>query len=95
MDLVGVGQELAPGQQRQRREVLPSPGAGRLQPLLNGVRLVAVTWLQSLVRSAERRRLLFELGETIAALETPGSNATALLRLRAHHDNLLRLWVEA
>ncbi len=73
----------------------PSGAIHQVKPVLSGVRLVAVTWLQSLVRSAEQRRLLFELGGTIAALETPGSNAAALLRLRAHHDNLLRLWVEA
>src|SRR3954468_24564785 len=42
----------------------------QVTPVESGVRLVAVTWLQSLVQSAEQRRLLFELEETINALES-------------------------
>jgi PKHD-type hydroxylase len=72
----------------------PSGAIHEVKPVETGVRLVAVTWLQSLVRSAEQRRILFELGESIATLESQGANAAALLKLRATHDNLLRLWVE-
>ena len=54
-----------------------------------------MTWLQSLVQSAEQRRLLFELGEAIAALEAQDAKNDVLLRLRATRDNLLRMWVEA
>lgn len=72
----------------------PSGSIHEVKPVESGVRLVAVTWLQSLVRSAEQRRVLFELAETITALENQTVNATSLLKLRATHDNLLRMWVE-
>jgi len=66
-----------------------------VKPVTTGARLVAVTWLQSLVRSAEQRRLLFELGETIASLESQATSDDALLRLRATHANLLRMWADS
>jgi PKHD-type hydroxylase len=66
-----------------------------VKPLVCGARLVAVTWLQSLVRSAEKRRILFELGESILALQAANvATAAVLLQLRATHDNLLRMWAE-
>ena len=73
----------------------PSGSIHQVKPVQSGVRLVAVTWLQSLVQSAEQRRLLFELGEAITALEAQDAKNDVLLRLRATRDNLLRMWVEA
>jgi len=73
----------------------PSGSIHRVKPVESGVRLVAVTWLQSLVRSAEQRRLLFELGDAIATLEAGDAKSDVLLRLRATRDNLLRMWVDA
>jgi PKHD-type hydroxylase len=73
----------------------PSGSVHRVTPVQSGVRLVAVTWLQSLVRSAEQRRLLFELGEAIIVLEAQSPDHDVLRRLRATRDNLLRMWVEA
>jgi PKHD-type hydroxylase len=72
----------------------PSGAIHEVKPVESGVRLVAVTWLQSLVRSAEQRRILFELGESIAALQSHGADAAALLKLRGTHDGLLRMWAE-
>lgn len=72
----------------------PSGAIHQVQPVQSGVRLVAVTWLQSLVRSAEQRRLLSELGAGIAALESQGADAASLLKLRGTYDNLLRMWAE-
>jgi PKHD-type hydroxylase len=76
--------------------VLYSSGSiHQVKPVESGVRLVAVTWLQSMVQSAEQRQLLFELGEAIAALAAQDAKNDVLLRLRATRDNLLRMWVEA
>ncbi len=66
-----------------------------MAPVTAGVRLVAVTWLQSLVRSAEQRRLLFDLHETIATLAARDNESDVRLRLQATYDNLLRMWVDA
>jgi PKHD-type hydroxylase len=72
----------------------PSGALHEVKPIESGVRLVAVTWLQSLVRSAEQRRVLFELGEGIAALQRESPSSPALLKLQATHDHLIRMWVE-
>lgn len=73
----------------------PSGAIHEVKPVESGARLVAVTWLQSLVRSAEKRRILFELGESILALQAANvATAAVLLQLRATHDNLLRMWAE-
>lgn len=73
----------------------PSGAIHQVKPVQSGVRLVAVTWLQSMVQSTEQRRLLFELGEAIAALAAQDAKNDVLLRLRATRDNLLRMWAEA
>jgi PKHD-type hydroxylase len=72
----------------------PSGAVHEVRPVESGVRLVAVTWLQSLVRDAQQRRVLFDLGSSVAALEQQGANAETLLRVRATHDALLRMWAE-
>lgn len=72
----------------------PSGALHEVKRVESGVRLVAVTWLQSLVRSAEQRRVLFELGESIATLRAESASAKVLLELQATHDNLLRMWAE-
>ncbi len=75
--------------------VLYSSGSiHQVKPVESGVRLVAVTWLQSLVRDPAQRQQLFELGETIALFEAQGAKGEALLRLRATHDNLTRMWAD-
>ena len=76
--------------------VLYSSGSiHEVRPVSSGVRLVAVTWLQSLVRDPAQRQLLFELGEAITGLETQGGSPETLLRLRACQSNLLRMWIES
>jgi PKHD-type hydroxylase len=41
--------------------VYPSSTLHRVEPVTQGVRLVAVTWVQSLVRNPEEREILFDL----------------------------------
>jgi PKHD-type hydroxylase len=60
----------------------------------SGVRLVAVTWFQSMVRGASERRILVDLASSLDALERQGADGEALLRLRSSYNNLLRLWLE-
>ena len=72
----------------------PSGSIHQVKAIESGVRLVAVTWLQSLVRDPEQRRQLYELSETIALLQAQGAHSETLLRLRATYDNLTRMWAE-
>lgn len=75
--------------------VLYSSGSiHEVKPVTKGERLVAVTWLQSLIRDAGQRKILWELGETIKSLEAQNASPETLLRLQATHHNLMRMWLE-
>lgn len=65
-----------------------------VKPVKSGVRLVAVTWIQSMIRGATERRILFDLSGALDELERQGADGETLLRLRATHNSLLRLWAE-
>ena len=62
--------------------------------LTRGKREVAVLWVQSLIRSAERRELLFDLERARRSLfERDGKTAEFDLLHRCA-SNLRRMWVE-
>jgi PKHD-type hydroxylase len=73
----------------------PSDSIHRVNPVRSGSRLVAVTWFQSLFRDAAQRKILFDLGQALAAFEASSTDAEALLKLRAAYQNLQRRWLEA
>lgn len=65
-----------------------------VNPVSQGTRLAAVTWIQSEVKSAEQRALLFQLNQVHGMLSqrSPGSVEVQLL-LQAH-SNLYRMWAD-
>lgn len=65
-----------------------------VSPVTGGVRLAAVLWIQSLVRGAEQREMLFELDQTVQRLTAGGADEDAVLALVGLYHNLLRLWSE-
>jgi PKHD-type hydroxylase len=72
----------------------PSTLLHRVEPVEQGERLVAVGWIESRVRSAEQRELLFELDtarRSLFAREGKGEEFDLLCRC---HANLLRMWGE-
>ncbi|WP_120496907.1 Fe2+-dependent dioxygenase [Kiloniella sp. EL199] len=74
--------------------VYPSTTLHRVAPVTQGVRQVAVSWIQSLVRSAEHREIIYDIDNTRRALfERDGKNREFDL-LTKSHANLLRLWSE-
>jgi PKHD-type hydroxylase len=74
----------------------PSSSLHRVEPVTRGARLAAILWLQSLVRDAAQRALLFDLDQSVQALsrQLPPTDAE-LLRLSGVYHNLLRMWAEA
>lgn len=72
----------------------PSSSAHRVSEVTRGERLVAVSWIQSMVRNAEQRALLHELNQAREALlrEQPDSGATR--RVNQSYINLVRMWSE-
>ena len=72
--------------------VYPSTTVHRVEPVRRGVRLVAITWIQSLVPDEEERTTITDLGETIVRLQRAGVPEPELLRLRHLQHRLLRRW---
>ncbi len=73
--------------------VYPSDHLHAVLPVTQGVRLTAVGWVQSRVKSSEKRQLLHELNHATQALENlDNSLEKPLTRLKFVHNNLLRMW---
>ncbi len=74
--------------------VYPSRSLHQVAEVTEGMRLVAVTWAQSLVKSNEQRELLYDLAIARDTLiETmPQSDETG--RVSRTYANLLRMWSE-
>ncbi len=62
----------------------------RVEPVISGERLACVGWIQSLIRRADEREILFDLSRTRAAMG-PGE---ARLLLDKSVASLVRLWGE-
>jgi PKHD-type hydroxylase len=74
----------------------PASSLHRVEPITRGCRLASFFWVQSRVRMAEQRRILFEMDLVIVALrtaqsKTQGESAEAI-KLTACYHNLLRMW---
>ena len=72
----------------------PSSSLHRVTEVTRGERLVAVTWVQSLVRDPARRALLYELSLARDALLQKDPEAGETQRVHAAHANLVRMWAE-
>ena len=72
----------------------PSYSLHQVTPVKSGIRLVAVTWIQSMIRQAERRELLYELNQARETLmrEQPDSDITH--QVDHSYVNLIRMWSE-
>ena len=72
----------------------PSGSLHQVDEVTRGERLVAVTWVQSLVRDPGQREVLFELYQAREQLlrDQPGAEATK--RLSRAYINLVRMWAE-
>jgi PKHD-type hydroxylase len=70
----------------------PSTTLHRVEPVSRGTRLVAVTWVQSLVREAENREILFDLDTARRAIFQEQGKSRAFDLLSKTYANLLRKW---
>lgn len=69
----------------------------RVTEVKRGVRAVAVTWIQSMVRDPERRRILYDLRSVLDTFDQAPAAATAtpsphVEALRRSYLNLIRMW---
>lgn len=72
--------------------VYPASSLHRVAPVTRGQRLAAFFWVQSLVRDDARRRMLFELDQSVQTLNATGADADTILSLTGLYHNLLRQW---
>lgn len=70
----------------------PSSTLHRVEPVSEGRRLVAITWMQSMVRDVTQRQILFKLAQSATQLEAKGDPLAADIRHAQY--NLLRMWAE-
>ena len=72
----------------------PSSSLHTVTPVINGTRYVAVSWVESSIRDAEKRHLLYELNQARELLiaQQPGSEACN--KVSNSFNNLVRQWVE-
>lgn len=74
--------------------VYPSTTLHRVEPVKQGVRLAAVTWIQSLVRDPGDREILFDLDTARRAIFEQYGKTPEFDLISKSHANLLRRWVE-
>lgn len=72
----------------------PSTALHRVEPVAAGERRVAVTWVQSLVRAAEKREILFDLETARTSLFQTSGKTRDFDLLSKTQANLLRLWAD-
>ncbi|MBQ0961972.1 Fe2+-dependent dioxygenase [Ideonella sp. 4Y11] len=70
----------------------PGTSVHRVEPVTRGARLAAFLWVQSLVRSDEQRRLLFDLDMALMRLRERHGDDEDTVRLAGTYHNLLRMW---
>jgi PKHD-type hydroxylase len=72
--------------------VYPSTQLHRVDPVTGGERLVAVGWIESRIRCAEQRELLFELDTARRALYQRSGKDEIFDLISRSYTNLLRRW---
>jgi PKHD-type hydroxylase len=72
----------------------PSSSIHHVAEVTRGERVVAVSWIQSLVRAPEQRALLHELNQARETLLQERPDAAETARVNQSYINLVRMWAE-
>ena len=73
----------------------PGTSVHRVEPVTRGARLASFFWIESMVRSDEQRRLLFDMDSHLMQLRgSVGEADPAVIGLTGSYHNLLRLWAD-
>lgn len=70
----------------------PCTQVHRVREVTRGERNVAVSWVQSLVKETEYRKMLFEIFQITENLRNKALSEEEYLYLQQHYSNLLRMW---
>ncbi|MGJ7490746.1 Fe2+-dependent dioxygenase [Variovorax sp. ZT4R33] len=73
----------------------PGTSVHRVTPVTRGFRLASYFWIQSMVRSDEQRRLLFDMDNHLRHLRSHyGETDAGVIGLTSTYHNLLRMWLD-
>jgi predicted 2-oxoglutarate/Fe(II)-dependent dioxygenase YbiX len=73
----------------------PATSLHTVTPITRGVRVASFFWLQSMIRDAQARSMIFDLDTTIQGLiERLGRNDPEIVKLSGLYHNLIRYWAE-
>jgi PKHD-type hydroxylase len=73
----------------------PASSVHRVMPVTRGARVASFCWIESMVRSAEQRRLLFDMDAAILQLRSKHGETDTAVTLTGCYHNLLRMWADA
>ena len=74
--------------------VYPGTSVHRVEPVTRGERLASFFWIESMVRSDEQRRLLYEMDLSLMKLRGELGETAELVQLTGTYHNLLRMWAD-
>jgi PKHD-type hydroxylase len=75
--------------------IYPGTSVHRVEPVTRGARMASFFWVESMVRSDEQRRLLFDMDRHLMRLrESAGETDPSVIGLTGTYHNLLRLWAD-
>ena len=72
----------------------PGTSVHRVEPVTRGARLASFFWIESMVRSDEQRRLLYDMDMSLMALRAEHGESDAVIQLTGTYHNLLRMWAD-
>lgn len=72
--------------------VYPSSSLHEVTPVTRGARIASFFWIESMVRSDEQRRLLYDLDMNLLGLRQRHGETAETTALTGTYHNLLRMW---
>ena len=72
----------------------PGTSVHEVKPVTRGQRVACFFWIESMVRSDEQRRLLYDMDMALMQLRRQHGESPATTALTGTYHNLLRLWAE-
>lgn len=74
--------------------IYPSTSVHRVDPVTSGHRVASFFWVESMVRSDEQRRLLFDMDMALLTLRQTHGESESAVSLTGTYHNLLRMWAD-
>lgn len=74
--------------------IYPGTSVHGVTPVTRGHRMASFFWIESMVRSDEQRRLLFDLDMNLLRLRQQSGESDLAVALSGTYHNLLRMWAD-